>query len=182
MSADWRFIYKIQRTGDKEAADTLVRLYYQEIYQYVFKQTSDKQVALDLTQSIFISMLQSIANYQRKQASFRTWLYRIATNKTIDYYRSKATERKYRDWYAEPDIAEELAVDYKYELKSFAASLQSYLNTLDVRSQQILRLKVYGEHTFSEIAALLSLPESTVKSKYFRLLKKLREEFKDEWL
>lgn len=181
MSADWRFIRKIQRTGDREAADALVRLYYQQIYQYVLKQTSDKQAALDLTQSIFISMLQSISSYQKRQASFRTWLYRIATNKIIDYYRSQATERKYRDWREEFDIAQEPAFDYELELKSFASSLHDYLNQLDIRSQQILRLKVYGEHTFVEISELLSIPESTVKSRYFRLIKKLREAFQDEW-
>lgn len=181
MSAEWRIIRKVQRNGDREAADALVRLYYPEIYRYVLKQTSDKQVALDLTQSIFISMLQSIANFQKKQASFRTWLYRIATNKTIDYYRSRARESKYRDWHGDYDIAEEPGFADALELKSFAASLQTYLDTMDVRSQQILRLKVYGEYTFHEIAGLLALPESTVKSKYFRLIKKLREAFQDEW-
>lgn len=156
-------------------------MYYPEIYRYVLKQTSDKEVALDLTQSIFISMLQSIANFQKKQASFRTWLYRIATNKTIDYYRSRAREYKYRDWREDYDIAEEPGFDDAYEWKTLAASLHAYMHTFDVRSQQILRLKVYGEYTFGEIAGLLALPESTVKSKYFRLIKKVREAFQDEW-
>ena len=47
--------------------------------------------------------------------------------------------------------------------------------------QQIFRLHIYGEYTFAEIAGLLDIPEATVKTKYYRLLKEIREEFADEY-
>lgn len=181
MDGEMRLIRKIQRTGNKAAADTLIREYYDEIYRYVYKQTSDKHTAMDLTQNIFISMLQSISNYDGKQASFRTWLYRIATNKTIDYLRGRTTERKHVLDIEDIDIPDEAEFTHQIEIKALLSRLQNYVNSLEMDLQQIFRLKFFGEYTFAQIAALLSIPESTVKSKYYRLLKILREEFKDEY-
>lgn len=55
-------IKKIQKKQDRRAADELIRLYYKEIYVYVFKQLSAKETAMDVTQEIFLSMLQTIGN------------------------------------------------------------------------------------------------------------------------
>ncbi|WP_422659809.1 RNA polymerase sigma factor [Paenibacillus sp. EC2-1] len=181
MNGEIRLIRKIQRTGSKAAADILIREYYDEIYIYVFRQISEKQSAMDLTQTIFISMLQSISNYDRKQASFRTWLYRIATNKTIDYLRSRSVKSKLVLLVEDVDIPDEAEFARQIEMKDLLLRLQGYVNTLEVDIQQIFRLKFFGEYTFSQIAALFAVPESTVKTKYYRLLKMLREEFKDEY-
>ena len=80
-----KWIRRIKLFGSKKDADQLVRSYYDEIYIFVFRQINDTEKALDLTQDIFISLLQSIAAYRKQMASFRTWLYRIATNKVTDY-------------------------------------------------------------------------------------------------
>ena len=82
-----RLIRKIKLFGSSKDADTLVRMYYDEIYYFVVRQINDRDAAYDLTQEIFISMLRSIGSYREKLASFRTWLYRIAENKVIDFRR-----------------------------------------------------------------------------------------------
>ena len=82
-----RLIQKIKLFGSSKNADTLVRMYYDEIYYFVVRQINDRDAAYDLTQEIFISMLRSIGSYREKLASFRTWLYRIAENKVIDFRR-----------------------------------------------------------------------------------------------
>jgi len=181
LDGELGLIRKIQRSGNKAAADTLIREYYDEIYIYVFRQISDKHTAMDLTQTIFISVLQSISNYDRKQASFRTWLYRIATNKTIDYLRSRSIKNKRVLDVEDVDIPDEVEFARQIEIKDLVSRLQGYVNTLEVDIQQIFRLKFFGEYTFAQIATLFAHPESTVKSKYYRLLKMLREEFKDEF-
>lgn len=181
MNEEIRLIRKIQRTGSRTAADALIRNYYDEVYRYVYKQISDKHTAMDLTQNIFIAVLKSIARYDGKKASFRTWLYRIATNKTIDYLRSCTKERTYLLNIEDLDIPDEDEFTRQTELKDFTSRVQNYVNALESDAQQIFRLKFFGGYTFAEIAALLPLPESTVKSKYYRLLKMLREEFRDEY-
>lgn len=181
MKEEAQLIRKIQRTGNRDAANLLIHNYYDEIYRYVYKQTTDKHISMDLTQTIFISMLQSISKYDAKQAGFRTWLYRIATNKTIDYLRSYTVQRKRILTLEEIDVPDEAEFTRQIEIKDLLSSLQTYVNSLELELQQIFRLKFFGEYTFAQIAVLLSLSESTVKSKYYRLLKTLREEFKDEY-
>lgn len=64
------WIRKIQQKHDEKSADKLTRKYYKEIYIFVYKQTLDEQLALDLTQEIFIRMLRSIASYEEKNLLF----------------------------------------------------------------------------------------------------------------
>ena len=80
-----KWIKRIKLFGSKKDADQLVRSYYDEIYIFVLRQINDAETALDLTQDIFIAVLQSISAYKKEMAGFRTWVYRIATNKVIDY-------------------------------------------------------------------------------------------------
>jgi RNA polymerase sigma-70 factor (ECF subfamily) len=119
---------------------------------------------MDLTQNIFIAMLQSISSYDGQQAGFRTWLYRIATNKTIDYLRGHTAQRRQVLDIEEIDIPDETEFTRQIEIRALLSRLQAYVNSLKMDLQQIFRLKFFGEYTLVQIAALLSLPELTVKS------------------
>lgn len=163
MADEIRLIRKIQRTGDRAAADQLIRQYYDEIYRYVYKQTSDKQTAMNITQNIFIAVLQSIGNFNGQKASFRTWLYRIATNKTIDHFRSQARERKYVLGMEDFDIPDESEFTRQIEIKALWRRVQRYISSLEMSLQQIFRLKLFGEYTFAQIVSItasIGLPES----------------------
>lgn len=155
MDLENRLIIRIQKTGNRNAADELIRKYYDEIYTYIYKQVLDKHTAMDVTQNIFISMLQSISTYDNKKAGFRTWLYRIATNKAIDYFRKNSTERRRVAVMGEYDIQDQMVFTLNIENKELLLRLQNFINSFDVNSQQIFRLKIFAEYTFSQIAANL---------------------------
>ena len=87
MEQEQRWIRRIQRQQSQKDADALVRKYYNEIYAYAYRQVGSRETALDLTQEIFISVLRSLQTYDPSRAAFRTWLYRVATNKVIDFRR-----------------------------------------------------------------------------------------------
>lgn len=180
-----KLIRKIKLFGSSKDADTLVKLYYDEIYYFVAKQINDKDTAYDLTQEIFISMLHSIGSYQEKLASFRTWLYRIATNKIIDCRRRtipkiiplediETNEEAF--WTEQIDYIESMAQ------KQLLFQIECYVSAFRTDIQQIFRLHIYGEQTFGEIAILIGIPEASVKSKYYRLLKQIRKEFNNEYM
>ena len=84
MEQESKWIRDIQRGGSRPAAERLVERYYDEIYVFVYRQTGQKEDAMDLTQSIFLAVLRALPSYDSKKAAFRTWLYRIAANKVID--------------------------------------------------------------------------------------------------
>lgn len=173
-----KWIRRIKLFGSKKDADQLVRSYYDEIYIFVFRQINDTEKALDLTQDIFISMLQSISAYKRQMASFRTWLYRIATNKVIDY------RKKYVP--VAVDIEEIEAIEPYDFVETWMQGellkkIEKYVCKYQVFIQQIFRLHIYGDYTFAEISRIVEMPEATVKTKYYRLMKDIRKEFADEY-
>jgi RNA polymerase sigma-70 factor (ECF subfamily) len=175
-----RLIRKIQKSGSREAADCLIRLHYDEIFRFVRKQTANEDMALDLTQEIFIGMLRAIARYDEKKAGFRTWLYKIAANKIVDYFRSRAAH-----------IAETLPIDEaepigeadftrQIEDSDFAERVCAYIEALPGDTQRVFRLHVFGGYTFKQIAEALELSESTAKTAYYRLVNTLKKEFSDD--
>lgn len=173
-----QLIYKLQRKLDRCAADELIRKYYREIYVYIFRQIGEKENAMDVTQEVFLGMLQSIWSYDESKSGFRTWLYHIATHKVANYYRAK-----YRIENSRLDIFEEIQVALNQDMEQrivdseLARQVFIKLAKEDVIIEELFRLRFYGEYTFSELAKILTLSESTVKTKYYTALKKLRKEF-----
>jgi len=176
-----RLIRKVQKKGDRTAANTLISEYYDEIFAYAARQSGDKHTAMDLTQNIFVSMLQTITRYDNKQAGFRTWLYRIATNKIIDHHRSRSVLRSKVIDIDDFDIASEVDFTQWIDNEDLAERIIKHIATFDPEVQRIFRLKFYAEQTFAEIAMTLDLSENTVKTKYYRIIKNLRKEFGDEY-
>ena len=176
MGNEKQWIKKIKRNGNESAANALVSKYYKEMYAFVYKQTLDTELSLDLTQELFISILKSIQNYDGKKASFRTWLYKAASNRLVDYYRSKSyryaqLEQSIEDYECEDGYDMTVSLEYKEDYEKIKALIYE----LDARSQQILRLKLFGEYTLQEIASIETIPLSTVKSRYYAAQKIIRK-------
>lgn len=85
---DARLVRAFVRTGSRTKADTLVRAYYDEMLRFVLRQITSTEDARDVTQEIFVAALRGLPGFDPRRASFRTWLYRIASNKVIDWLRS----------------------------------------------------------------------------------------------
>lgn len=172
MEEQW--IREIQRKGSRRAADHLIRAYYDEIYRFVYRQTGQKEDAMDLTQSIFLAMLRALHGYQPEKGAFRPWLYRIAANKVIDARRKKRLEVLPLE---EAELPDREDFSLRIQDRSQLAQIEEYVSGLDPLFQAVFRLRLYGERSFPEIAAALGEPEATVKTRYYRLLEKLRKEF-----
>lgn len=181
MDKEQLWIDKVKRKQQSKAADLLISKYYDEIYVFAYKQTFDKDLAMDLTQEIFISMLRSIGLYDSRKASFRTWLYKIASNKIIDYRRSRQSRELVTIDPESFDIPDETRFEYAAENADLAARIEEYVSSFDVQSQEIFRLRVFAEYSFTEISQIVSMPEASVKTKYYRLIKNIRKEFEDEY-
>ncbi|MFO1444480.1 sigma-70 family RNA polymerase sigma factor [Bacillus sp. Bva_UNVM-123] len=176
MDNEERWVRKIKRNASDTSANELVSKYYKEMYAFVYKQTLDSELSLDLTQEIFISVLKSINNYDSKKSAFRTWLYKLASNRLVDYYRSRSYKDTQRvepieDYEFEDKHDMSISLEHKEDFEKVTA----LVNELDAMSQQIVRLKLFGEYTFDEIAAIEMIPESTVKTKYYAALKRIRK-------
>lgn len=179
MPDEAAWIRRVQRDGDRDAAGALVAAYYPELGRYVTRQLADSSEALDVTQEVFVAALAHIDAFDPRRASFRTWLYRIATNKVIDRQRARRRRLDFEAPLTDEDPASGVDVDGLVVGRELAGFLRRYLAGLDPRSQQVLRLRLFGDASFAECAATLGVPESTVKSTYYRQLSLLREELRN---
>ena len=121
-------------------------------------------------------MLKSIYSFDEKKSSFKTWLYKIASNKIIDMYRSS--------YYKYVNIVEELedeslgfesTLEKDLELKEDINEILEVVKTFNTIYQQIFRLKVFSDMTFAQIGRLLDLSESTAKTRYYAIIKKIKK-------
>ena len=177
MDTEQKLIRKIQRLGDRKSAEILIGNYYDEIYRYAYRQTGEKQSALDLTQDIFVAVLQAISGFDSQRSGFRTWLYRVATHKSIDRFRKNGHLSMISLDSSEIEMRDEISFIDEIENRDLMNRLVNYIAELDFSQQQVFRLHFFADYTFAEIAKILALPESTVKSKYYRLIKQMRKDF-----
>lgn len=173
MEQELKWIKAILRRGSREAADLLVHAYYDDIYAFTYRQVGNREDALDLTQEIFIAALRSLPSYDQRKASFRTWLYRIATHKVIDARRRTKPITIPID---EEDITEDDFASNALD-KDLLERIEEYVRALDPLLQEVFRLRIYADYSFPEIAQATGQAEEKVKARYYRLIKRLRKEF-----
>jgi RNA polymerase sigma factor (sigma-70 family) len=177
MSEEQRWINKIKKKGSDKAANQLISKYYREMYAFVYKQTIDPELSLDVTQEIFISVLRSIGNYDDKKSNFRTWLYRVASNRLVDYYRSRHYQyRKLTESLEGHDFESPENFTISLEYKEEVEQVTETINQLERSAQQIVRLKLFGEYTLKEISEMVQIPLSTVKTRYYAAIKLIKKE------
>jgi len=175
------WIKKIQKKSDPVASNELVTYYYKEIYAYVYKKTLEKELAMDLTQEIFMNMLETIHQFDEKVATFRTWLYQIARYRIIDYYRSRAHRQQELNHILEDDAHQ--TSDFLNSLlrQIEIEEIEHFINSLAEDRQVIFWLKIVEQKSFSEIAQRLKVSESTIKTRFYATLKLVRNEFEGSY-
>lgn len=162
--------------GDKSALELLVRRWYPRIYGYVFKLTGHEQDAYDLTQDVFIAMMQSIGSYTPWR-KFDSWLFTIAHNKCMDYFRFRQKIVQAEDtMFDRHDPAASLE-----DMAAVSLSVKAALEKLPAAQREAVILHYFHQFTASEIARMTNTPLPTVKSRLRAarntLSDKLREDF-----
>lgn len=161
--------------GDQSAFKRLRQKYHDAIYNLIYRIVREKEEVEDLTQEAFIKAFTSLNSFNEEYA-FSTWLYKIATNNSIDYIRRK----KLQTFSIDKPI-ESKDSDYSFELPDLARgadqemmSLQrkkmidEAINDLPAKYRQVILLRHVEEKDYQEIAKMLHLPLGTVKAHIFR--------------
>lgn len=180
---DARLVRAVVRTGSRAKADALVRSYYDEVFRFAARQLPNRQDAFDVTQEIFVAALRGLSGFDETRASFRTWLYRIATNKIVDWCRAARPGDVSLDE-LELDVAD--ARDEFSELcdetgsEELTERAELLLRACAPQVQRIVRLRVYAGRTFPEVAEVVQESEAAVKARYYRTMRALRGQLERE--
>ena len=173
---DVELIKRILDNNDRKAADELVSRYYKCVYKHIYIKLKDEEVGMDITQETFIAALKGLGTFNDAKASFKTWLTRIADNKVTDYFRSRQYHESMDD--TVPETADERAGTETSVLDKLSyEEMEKMYGHHKNCEWETFRLKVYEGYTFSEISARQGVELSTVKSRYYAMLKRVRKEW-----
>ena len=154
---------------DLENFSALYDVYVDRVWKYFLIRSHDGVLAEDLTSQTFLKALQAFDRYEISTIPFGAWLFRIARNTLIDHTRKAKWECLLEPMPEAPTERKNL-VDQALVVQK----IRKIIATFKEQDQDIVLLKLVSDLTFVTIAAQLGLSENTVKTKYFRSLKKLK--------
>jgi RNA polymerase sigma-70 factor, ECF subfamily len=163
-------------TGDAEAFGEIVRRWERRIFALTYGMLGREEDARDATQETFLAAFRNLRGF-RGEAKVSSWLHRIAVNQCI----SRQRRTKVRSESAlEDEQASTFAMPISYsparvvEGRQETMAVRRAINSLPIELRQVVVMKEFEELTFREIADVLDLPLSTVKSRLYTALKQLQ--------
>ncbi len=157
--------------GDEAAFEELVTRHQKTVYDLSYRMLENHADAADLAQKTFVQAFLHHRSF-RRESSFRTWLYQICLNQCRNALRDRAR-------LTHGDV-EELTLTAPQDTFAEAAKselqgrLGQAIRTLPARQREALVLRVYHNHAFAEIGAIMSCSEGTAKANYHHAVDKLR--------
>lgn len=169
MNSDDVLVRRI-RTGDSTALDELITQYYPRILRYCYWHVVNRNDAEDATQDTFLKLILHLDSYEQR-GKFSSFLYKIATNVCVDYYRRNRTES------ANYEVTHESSNVEEIELKD---SFTWRLRNLSEEQKEVVILRFTGELKIREIAEVMDIPVRTAQSRLRIALKHLKLDYLNE--
>ncbi|EEW95516.1 MULTISPECIES: RNA polymerase sigma factor [Fusobacterium] len=141
--------------------DNIYEEYFDRVYYKVLSVVKNDDDAEDICQETFISVYKNLSKF-REESNIYTWIYRIAINKTYDFFKKRKLEFEINDEVL--SLPEDINFDTK-------VILEEKLKLISEKEKEIVILKdIYG-YKLKEIAEIKNMNLSTVKSVYYKALK-----------
>ena len=182
-----RELVELALTGDESAYQSLLEKYRPALERHVSRMVRDKNEVDDLVQECFIKAFTALNSYLSDYA-FSTWLYKIATNHTIDYLRKKKLPTMSID---RPISAKDGEVAFELPDTTYRPDrhivedqrrelLHEAIDALPPKYHRVIVMRHQQEKSYEEIARELDLPLGTVKAHIFRARALLYKHLRDK--
>lgn len=176
------------KAGDEAAFDYLVQKYRRPMLSFMYRMAHNTAVAEDLAQEVFLRVYRSRETYEAS-AKFTTWLYRIASNLAVNHARDTRHQRPENTVSLdEPDQESGLTMDVPDDSLSAEevivrrerlAAIRERVHALPERQRMAVVMHKYQQMDYRQIAEVLKLSESAIKSLLFRAYETLRVQLKE---
>ncbi|MDI6861612.1 MAG: RNA polymerase sigma factor [Caldisericia bacterium] len=173
-----------QAQKNPEIFTKLYEEYYSKIFNYILKRVANIEIAQDITSETFFNALKKLNKFKWQNISFSAWLYRIANNEIVNYYRKNkhyiSLEKLKDEKGFEPIVLhnpEKEFLEAQEKLKKYVdfLEIQDKINKLPIKYQEVIMLRFFEKKEIKEICEILGKKEGTVKSLIHRGLEKLRD-------
>ena len=158
--------------GDQSAFEELVRRYQRPLYYLALRYVRVEADAKDLAQRTFVKVYGALSGF-RADASFRTWIYRIAINLCLNHLRDRRREE------TRAELGESVAAPASGGERALieaerGARLRDAIAELPPKQRMVLELRIYDELPFREVAELAGCSENSAKVNFHHAVKRLR--------
>jgi RNA polymerase sigma factor (sigma-70 family) len=174
-------LVQLLRDGDSSAGDVLVRRYCEPLMRYLQRLTRSEQLAEELHQQTWLSVLDHLDRFDVRSSGsgggggFKAWLFRIATNKANDHWRSRTRERAATEGLSL--VTDDVVPPAEQRLGAAEQDdrLSRAIAQLPENQRQVLMLRYYSNLKFVEIAKMLGCPLNTALGRMHKAVTKLRQ-------
>ncbi|HAS58034.1 MAG TPA: RNA polymerase subunit sigma-24 [Algoriphagus sp.] len=173
---DFDLIDKAVDEKDQQAYATLMKRYKKAVYFMILKMIRDADDAEDLTMEAFAKAFKNLHRF-KKDYTFSTWLFRIATNNTIDFIRKKKLKTMSLNTTMSDDSGNAVNIDVEDDdnnpqdefIKSQRIEMvRIFVDKLPAKYRKLVQLRYFDELSYEEIAQELEKPLGTVKAQLHR--------------
>ncbi len=152
------------QSGSVKALDILVSRWQKRLWCYAYNLTGNSEAAWDITQESWLGIIKGLRKLH-DPAKFRSWAYRITTNKSIDWMKKTKSVKQI----SIEEIEEQQSIQKK------DTGVKELLEQLDMRKKVVLSLYYFEQLSVPEISVALKIPKGTVKSRLHSARKELKE-------
>ncbi|MFQ6084229.1 MAG: RNA polymerase sigma factor [Candidatus Aminicenantia bacterium] len=166
--------------GREEAFEMIIKRYQTPIINFIGRMVGEYQQAVDLSQEVFIKAYSSLSLFDPKY-KFSNWLFKIASNLCIDFWRKKKIFTFSMDQSISsennlyPQISDaKPSVIEQYEKKQLIQKLEKVIDKLPPSLRELFVLRHINDLSYQEIAQIKEIPVGTVKNKVFRAKERIK--------
>ena len=161
MQDEQSLVHRAQQ-GDEEAFAQLYENHFDKIYRYVTLRIGNKTEAEDMTQQVFLKVLQSITSFKWRGIPFSAWLFRIAHNQVVDYLRkqTKQATSPLNESLVSSNSNLQLMAEHKLDIEQ----LISATKRLTEAQRQVISLRFAGELPVAQVAEVMGKSQWAVKA------------------
>jgi len=172
MNTEDNNLIKEYSKGDEKSLEILIKKYLKHIYNFVRHYINNNFEAEDITQEVFVKMWKNLKKFDERQ-QFKTWLFSIAKNASIDYLRKRKSLpfSAFKDEYGNNFLTDKLIGKNNIIENNLAYALEK----LSPDHQKVISMHHDHAFSFKEIAKTLDESINTTKSRYRRAIIKLKQ-------
>lgn len=161
------------RQGDAAALTALYEYFKQDVFRFIYYRTSDRDAAADLTGDVFERMIKGLPTYQPDKP-FAAWLFQIARNSVIDYWRQQQIRQHVPLDEAQPGV--ELSPEQQVGQKLTREHLVLALQALNDDQRDVLLLRFVSGLRVTTVATIMDKSDGAIRMLQQRALATLRQQ------
>lgn len=168
-----KLVIRLKR-GDQQAANKLYEELFNKVFGFCMNKTSNRATAEDLTQEIFLKLIDRVETFDENRGNFLVWFWQLARNTVTDYYRRKKEVHfsdleehqidKPTDHFLSESLDDKIVIE---KIKDFLASISR-------DEQELFELHFVADLKYKDISKILNKPEASLRVAKSRLKEKIK--------